>query len=742
MKNKIAKIFNSVLVIAVLLGNFSVFAQTKRIPANQKKCSGGWTGIVKYSRTQNMSEDKTIPRVSGMGENSTSKRMDYEYEAKVMVSESPQKDGSMIAKASLDSILTATETTNAKEKISCDRGKTWKTATGNFKSESKIYGTQGGVEANVRVGLNMDGTYNVSVSLPPIPGEKEGSFTSNFSGQCSAKEGKNEKMEPMATNVEGNSFISDGTHRFDPKNPNKISGSYSRKGPGNMVETITWTLRRCGSPLMLTDVKLYEANFPSPNSWQTVPEDEYTIDGNMVKIVATIANFSSEAKTTYIKHKELKENADLPESNIQVDILPNEEREVEYMWDTSGYAWKEGNPWNQPEINRQIEVKTTDDAITKNLQVRPKPVIVIPGMWSDPNSFSKFMSYFETSRGTNWKTDYAKVYVSKTAAENVPIVEDKIKEIQGKENAWHVDLVGHSTGGLIGRAYIHNSMGQQFDGRPTVTNFVLVGTPNTGTPCATGVDTIFTRIFSKAADSFREISIKNMQEFNKKIKARKGTKFHALVGNGFDTNCQIEAPGDGIVPSRSAIWNLKDWKFSNVRTRHEEMLGEQANFMAVTKWLAISPKGNHLPDMDSYLGSLENDPGNEYFAQVSFQQNKNHGPMFDAEDFGQTIDEDDIEPTFATGVKLKPNKTTEVEIPVTDGKRMAINILAPSKISATLTDTNGVIADKNLFGTPEAEGIFRTMRVKKTFQKGVWKLKLESLEEQEAEIAIVVFIFN
>lgn len=741
MKNKTAKILNSVLVIAILFGNLSVFAQTKRVPANQQKCSGGWTGVVKYSRTQNMSENKTTPRVSGMGEDTSSKQIDYEYEANIIVSESPQKDGSTIAKASLDSIMTGTEITGSKEKISCDRGKTWKTATGNFRSESKIYGTQGGVEANVNVGLNADGTYNVSVALPPIPGKKEGSFISSFSGQCTAKEGKNEKMEPMATNVQGNSFISDGTHRFDPKNPNKISGSYTQKGPGNMVETITWTLRRCGSPLMITDVKLYEANFPSPNSWQTIPEDEYTIDGNMVRIVATIANFSSETKTTYLKHKELKENADLPESNIQVDIPANGEREVEYMWDTSGYAWKDGNPWNQSEIDRQIEVKIPDDTVTKNIQVRPKPVIVIPGMWSDPNSFSKFMSYFETSGGTNWKTDYAKVYVSKTAAENVPIVEAKIKEIQSQENAWHVDLVGHSTGGLIGRAYINNSMGKQFDGRPTVTNFVLVGTPNTGTPCATGVDTIFTRIFSKTADSFREISIKNMREFNKRIIARKGTKFHALVGNGFDKNCQTDGTGDGIVPSRSAIWILKDWKFSTVRTRHEEMLGEQANFMAITKWLAISPKGNHLPDLDSYLGSLGNDLGNEYFAQVSFQQNKNRGPMFDTEDLGQTIDDDDIEPAFATGVKLQPNKTTEVEIPVTDGKRMAINILAPPKISATLTDESGNVVDKNLLGTPESKGFFRTLRVNKNFQKGVWKLKLESLEEQEAEIVIVVFIF-
>ncbi|MGE3465464.1 MAG: hypothetical protein AB7J13_00910, partial [Pyrinomonadaceae bacterium] len=34
-------------------------------PAAGKKCSGAWTGVVRYSRTQSMSDNKTVERVSG-----------------------------------------------------------------------------------------------------------------------------------------------------------------------------------------------------------------------------------------------------------------------------------------------------------------------------------------------------------------------------------------------------------------------------------------------------------------------------------------------------------------------------------------------------------------------------------------------------------------------------------------------------------------------------------------------------
>jgi len=743
-------IFKQFIALVVIFSfSNSIFAQTKKTVGAKttkptaQKCSGAWVGSVKYTRTQTNTENKTTPRVSMMGEDSKNREFKYEYKAKVTIAESPQKDGSTRGKAVIESKFSSKETTSATEKVSCDRGKTWQTQTGKFASEIILKGNSDNSEANVTVGLNNNGTYNVSVALPQIRGTAEGSFTSSFSGQCKEKKGINEKSPATEKSIDGNSLISDGSHRVDAKNPNYLSGSYTRQGIGGMEETISWKLRRCGAPLMITEVELYQPVHPSFNNWVKIADGNYTIDGNFVKIAVKIANLSGETKTTPIEFRELKENVLLPEGKTSISVEPNEEREIVYMWDTSGYAWKESGELNQPEINRQIEVNITDDTKTENVEVRPKPVIVIPGMWSDKYSFSQFMSYFENQKAAHWKVDYPKVVTSKAAAENALLVEQKIKEVQETTNAWHVDLVGHSTGGLAGRVYINNLMGQLADGKPTVTNFVMVGTPNKGTPCSIGVDTIFTRFFNKSGDAYREITYKNMQEFNRRITARKGTKFYSLVGHGYNKTCQLTTPGDGIVPAGSALWVSKDFiknfKYTPASSTHEFMLGETPNLKIIHQWLAIPPKGNHQPEAEDFTGSLTNESPEE----ISSKQRR-YGTMFSPagfEDNVQTTIGEDIEPSFVTGIKIKPNQATEIEIPVTDGKRMAITILAPKNVSATLTEADGTIAGKNLAGTPEAANTFRSIGVDKPFSKGIWKLKFESRETEEAEIAVVVFIF-
>lgn len=739
-------IFKQFIALVVIFSfSNSAFAQTKKTvgakttkPAAQK-CSGAWTGTVKYTRTQTNEENKTEPRVSMMGEDTISREFKYTYKANVIVAESPQKDGSTREKASIESKMTSKETTSAKEKVSCDKGKTWKTQTGKFTSETELKGNSSNSDANVSVGLNNDGTYNVSVALPQIRGTVEGSFTSTFGGQCKEKKGVNEKSPATEKSIDGNSLISDGSHRTDPKNSNSLSGSYTQKGVAGMEETISWKLRRCGAPLMITEVELFQPVHPSITNWVKIENGNYTIDGNFVKVVAKVVNLSGETKNTPIEFRELKEGEILPEGKNSIAVESGEEKEIVYMWDTSGYAWKESGELNQPEINRQIEVKITDDSKTENVEVRPKPVIVIPGMWSDKYAFSQFMSYFENLKSAHWKVDYPKVLTSKSAAENAPLVEQKIKEVQEMTNAWHVDLVGHSTGGLTGRVYINNLMGQMADGKPTVTNFVMVGTPNKGTPCSIGVDTIISRFFNKSGEAFREITYNNMQEFNRRIKAHKGAKFYGLVGHGFNKTCHMTTPGDSIVPAGSALWLIKNFKYTPKTSTHDFMLGESENQKIIHQWLAIPPKGNHKPEAEDYTGSLTDE-----LPEESFLKQRNYGAMFRPASFEnnvRTTDDEDIEPNFGTGVKLKPNQSTEIEIPVIDGKRMSITFLAPKNVSATLIENNGTIAGKNLAGTPEAANAFRSIDVEKPFQKGTWKLKLESRETEDAEIAVVVFIF-
>ncbi|MFT3744267.1 MAG: hypothetical protein QM785_08225 [Pyrinomonadaceae bacterium] len=231
-----------------------------------------------------------------------------------------------------------------------------------------------------------------------------------------------------------------------------------------------------------------------------------------------------------------------------------------------------------------------------------------------------------------------------------------------------------------------------------------------------------------------------MKLFNERVKVRKGTRFSVLVGNAFNPICQMDVPGDGITPNRSAIWNIKQWKFSTVPAHHENQLGHQPNFVQIVNWLAIPPKGDHKPDTDSFMGSVENDEDSlklrRYGAMAHLDKLASGSPA-------PYYSDENSEPDFATGIKLAPSKSTDVQIPVKNGSRFSVTFLAPPKVSATLVDSNGNVLGKITAGTPEAEGAFRTITVTKPFEAGTWKLQFENAENEEAEIAVVAFIdFN
>src|SRR3712207_103876 len=394
LSESVRRFLRLALLACVAAGASPLSAQTRRAPSGGRTqtaaaagrksqapaCSGAWTGVVTYTRTQSQSNNKTVPRVSGRGEDTTNWQMSYNYRATVAVLESPERNGSSVGRANINHSFSSAETVEAKEKNSCDRGKTWRVMSGNSTSKTETQGQASGVEANVNVGVNTDGTYTVSVGLPQIKGRTTGSQTSSYSGQCTPKEGKNLNMPPAETSIDGNSLTSDGTNRVSPDDPNRLSGSYSKTWQ-NVTETISWNLQKCGAPLRLVDMKFEHPKFPNFEDWQEVTEQTGTIDGNMVKIKATVLNASGETKFADVKFKETykgdkwdgaKPDAPLKDAVVSVRLEPGEEREVETVWDSSGYAWyDDGRPRLVQRIKAELEGsgKKTDE-LTKNLKVR------------------------------------------------------------------------------------------------------------------------------------------------------------------------------------------------------------------------------------------------------------------------------------------------------------------------------------------------------------------------------------
>ena len=764
---KVRQLCCLLLLLATVGNAVPLTAQTRRAPAkattqtaSQPKkaqtCSAAWTGRVTYSRMQSDAHSKTVPRVSGRGEDKTDFQMSYNYRATVAVVESPEKNGSSVGRASINHTLTSSETVVAKERNSCDRGKTWQEMSGTSTSKTQTTGGASGLEANVSVGVNSDGTYTVGVALPQIKGKTTGSQTSSFSGQCTPKEGKNLNMPPVETGIDGNSLSSEGADRVNPNDPNRLSGSYSKTWQ-NVTETITWNLQKCGAPLRLVEMKFEQPKFPNFDDWQEVTEQVGTIDGNMVKIKATVLNASGETKYADVKFKETykgdkwdgaRPDAPLGDNVVSVRLDPGEEREVEMVWDSSGYAWfNDGRPRLVQRIKAELEEdgKKTDE-LTKNLKVAPKPLVLVHGLWSNWRAWETWHNILTTSHSYDWKAfpvgekpekgsmntggEFLSSGPTGGIFENSQQVGKYIRYAQEDRNAWHVDVVAHSMGGLITRHYIHAFMPPSPDGRPQVSHLVMLGTPNMGSPCADVMNFTF-EMLGKNVEAVRQLKPSVVEEFNRVTTNRKGVKFSVLAGNPLPVMCKTVTPNDGVVPVESAFWKIKDHALS--KNVHTELTGT-ADFSSFVKpRLAVGPKGNHNPEAPE-MSRLGNRGG--LWPDAPAFVNAAHAP-FSA--FDARAAADDSRPDFAKELTLAAGQVVEVEIPVAAAESFGVTFMASALVSATLIDEKGAVRGKGIAGAPEANGFFRTIYIDRDVTAGVWKLRLENTGKAESPTIIAAW---
>lgn len=766
-----------VMFFSSLVGqSVAVFGQRKpsgqTIAANKPaagKCNGAWTGNITYSRDHTLTDTKTIPRVSNRGKDTRNVEIRYNYKASVAVLESPERNGSNTGKANIDHSLTSIEKTEAREENSCDQGKTWNVMFGTFESKSDTRGQATNVEANVHVGVNSDGTYSVSVGIPQIQGLVKGEEKSSFSGQCKPKQGKELTLQPMPTTIQGNSLTSDGRDRIDPRDPNSLSGSYTLSGNG-ATETITWSLKKCGAPLRITDLQFEDMRFPNWNDWHAISEQKGTIDGNLVKIKAKILNESGEEKYANVKFKETykgdkwdgaRPDAELKDSEVGVRIDANAEQTVELVWDSSGYSWfDDGRPRLLQRIKAELEENDKKiDEMTKNLKVAPKPLVLVHGLWSNWRAWETWQNILTTSHSYDWKAfavgekpekglmntggSFLSTQKTNSIGENANELEKYIKYAQEDRNAWHVDLVAHSMGGLISRYYISQIMkpNASEDPRPKVSHLVMLGTPNMGSPCADVMNVVFETL-GENVEAIRQLRQDQVENFNRTNKARKGVKFSVLAGNPLPTMCKQIVWNDGVVPVPSAKWKISDNAES--KNLHTDLTGTSDFSAFVKPRLAIGPKGDHMPeapDASHYTGQLE--PLTEAGSlrrgpsDVLMEKDVQH-PAIDMDPFEiATVDQPiGYEQPFARSINLAAKQTVEIDVPVSAAANFGITFMADPKVSATLIDGSGAIIGKNLASSPESRGWFRSIFYDKPTTGGTWRLRFTN--EGDLEYRAVV----
>ncbi len=303
------------------------------------------------------------------------------------------------------------------------------------------------------------------------------------------------------------------------------------------------------------DLKYEHPDLPG-GSWTSLPPDG-TYDGNRVRVTAKLHNPTKKTVETPVAIRDMTHKRDLPTEELPktVSLAAGQTIEVKGIVDTTGLAWEDG-----PKITTELHdvaFVTAYGGGQKVLRVQPKPLILVHGWNSSAAAWTGFPSFMKR-HAPRWKawavagmdTDPAG---SRSIFDNAAVVAREVKQQRDQLDADHVDIVAHSMGGLISRAYIHRDVGNALDGKPWVSHLIQLGTPNRGSVCANLI---------YAAASGRptlELMPSYVDEtFNRSVTNRKGVPFSVLVGLALPKTCYQDEWGDSVVALSSAKWEIAD----------------------------------------------------------------------------------------------------------------------------------------------------------------------------------------
>jgi pimeloyl-ACP methyl ester carboxylesterase len=776
------KFIGLLLLSTFLFGNLSAFAQTGRAASGaktqtannqtkteKKDCNSGYTGSVNYTK---------IVSTTSSGKFGSYTNMKRAYQANIIVRDDGRQQGSTTmsetgltgsfnlygqATASVsetDSRLDVSEKdeyckmslkgAGAAQRVHCESKYTRKT---------EASGTSG--DANVFIGLKGR-TLALSLgNLPKLAGTSSVESASVCTGTCSPQKpiGSSSTIE-VHNAGERTARAEEDKITFNPQSFNRLSGTWTRTEPtpgGTVSETFQWNLSRCAPPLEIADLTFEHKRVPNPDQWTGVDPLAGTVDGNIVKIKAKVFNNGGDTAYANVKFSEIKSGEDLPDGKTSIAVKPGEFRDVEYEWDTSGYAWNESR---KNESNREIRATLEGgNTETAKIKIVPKPVIMVHGLWSNAAAWAEYANYLREAHSFAWQgyavgSDPANGKMStgdhpgnykptNTIYQNAQELAKQIKFARETNNAWHVDIVAHSMGGLISRQYINTFMQPIFDGKPEVTHLVMLGTPNMGSPCADTVNEAFENTDNNEMHAMRELKPIIVRAFNTRVADRKGVKFSVLIGViPIPRTCLAAGVfGDGVVPIESAKYNLTDYAYAP--RDHISLTGIEDFKAFVMPRLAIGPKKARAERSVAWLenqlnenyalaneNSFERGGFNDYFRKISFI--RENAPQTDEKSAADNV-------TVKQKIVLAPKQTREIEIPAEAGKEAGVLLVASTAVVATLTDASGAVLGKSEGGLEAMKNLFRMIVAGKNPSGGAMKLKLENFDTKETVVFVAGF---
>jgi parallel beta-helix repeat protein len=341
-------------------------------------------------------------------------------------------------------------------------------------------------------------------------------------------------------------------------------------------------------------VTFYHPDFPNIDALIPVPGNG-TVDGNPVTIEIAVTNPSPEDLTSEVELTDVLTGKALPGKFIfpsaatRYTFPAGETTVLKFLWDTTGFAWDDAQ---QPVLTRTVQVTLPEQDYRNvvirparaEIKVRPRPAVLVHGLWSSAQEgWSAYQGFLNSIR-SDWKAyavgdgqvpglmrtgEIASPYqASNRLGENAEQLRLYIEGVRELENAWHVDLVAHSMGGLISRYYLSSLVwnGVATDGYPVVNHLAMLGTPNLGSPCAHFATALVKAFLASPAGVIvdlvygdpwdpviKDLMPERLKYYNQIWRQPRDVPFSIWAGTAVPLTCHDPTVGDTVVPLPSAL---------------------------------------------------------------------------------------------------------------------------------------------------------------------------------------------
>lgn len=504
-----------------------------------------------------------------------------------------------------------------------------------------------------------------------------------------------------------------------------------------------------------------------------------TIDGNRVDVIATLHNNTSSQQQTDVSFgNPVDDSATVGTTQTGVSVPAGGSVNVDELLDTNGLAWDDSGA---PHSQRPIEVRLGDcTSSTETLTVRPKPVILVHGLWSDASTWKAYVGGggFLAHVNVLWRgyavgdgqapgkmnTDPFKAG-GRTIAQNAAQEAEYVQAVRTQTGAEHVDIVAHSMGGLISRYYLQELMPDPpaGDERPVVAHLAMLGTPNEGSDCA------YSALWGELAVAKRGLLSKpNLalvqltplyvnDVFNREVTDRRGVPFSILAGNWFKRGAVCTAagiphftnsPNDGVVAVPSAWWTISDHTTRSLI--HTQETGSPAAFSGwIEPHLAVGPAkagggaylgplaaGAQLTALDARASRVRAVTARPSAAAHALAARP---PALAPRSRGRLCLRSASTPPIATGASTSVRRGHEVNLPIHVPRHagtLAAVVLARPSVTIALRDPRGHVVASSTAGSVAAQGLFRTLSARSP-RAGTWHLEASS-DGGSSQVAIAV----